>query len=476
MTININKKSLNRLMIITLAFVIVIAWCLLTIDQVYLLTGVLCITLLYLICGAILIDGDEYIFNPLLMFSIMYSTTSFTVLYSIMTKFRTAYYLLYSASEKTFISLLNETLLLFIIGYIFFCGGYLVVKNRNITIRNNKGNAPFTYKNGVVLGAIYLCFFIAVANFLYVLYNTSGNILFYMMNVSVLKYIYGEEQISTIGYNFGYVAVYLYTIVCQKKDKYSIGFWLVFAITVLIKASSGRIFQTIAYAGVVFGLMYVHSYKKNIKGKERLNRTYIRIGASLGIIAIAFYFLRAIGNIQYSNKGANTNDLFNEMINNLFYYLFDKGNTVNTILVPKIIDDWSADIGLLFGRSILSSSSQIIHSLNTLFPSIGLLIKDKWFVNIISGAIPPTCIGELIANFGIIGVPIGMLIFGWICGLIYNKHLRSISTLGNLIYFQILVDFIFIYPKTDFSNFPLFSILFTAIIYKVVIYLSVSKR
>ena len=289
-----------------------------------------------------------------------------------------------------------------------------------------------------------------------------------MLNVSVLSHIYGKESISNIGYNFGYLGIYLYTILCSQRRHYTIVYGGALIAMILLKASTGRIFQTIAFIGTILGLMYVNLFNRASISQRKLNKYYILGGAVLMILAISFYLFRYMGNIIYVQGDIVLEDFFLEMFGNISLYIFDKGNVANIVLLPKIIDSWGTEIGCLYGRSLFSSLNQIFPIFDNIFPNTQILVKTTWYQSLSGGNLPPTFIGELIANFGVFGVPFGMSFLGFLCGCLYNKIRKHDTVLNRLLYFQILISFIFILPKGDFSNFPLYSIFFTIILYKVI--------
>ena len=128
----------------------------------------------------------------------------------------------------------------------------------------------------------------------------------------------------------------------------------------------------------------------------------------------------------------------------------------------KIIDSWAEDVGFLYGQSLLKPFITFLPT--SLRPeilgySLGLTIKETWYLGIRGGGLPPTGIGEMYMNFGVLGPFIGMFIFGAFCAWIYNFMRKTKSYWILVMYSQILIGFIMIYAKGEFSNLKLWYVI-----------------
>jgi oligosaccharide repeat unit polymerase len=142
---------------------------------------------------------------------------------------------------------------------------------------------------------------------------------------------------------------------------------------------------------------------------------------------------------------------------NLLHMAVNLGNVPNIPIVMQIGRDWSRDIGYMNGKSLISW-------IYSIFPSsfkpdayqLGTMIKLTWYKEGWKvSQLPPTGIGEMYANFGFLGPIVGMMFFGMLCGFLYNYLIKSRSFWILVIYSNILLSFILIYPKGEFINLSL---------------------
>lgn len=456
----IPQKLFIKLSVVTLVFLLIEFIIIYNKTTIHTLTIVLSIALLWIIIISNYYNNDTFLFNPLLVFSAMYSTTTFTILYYIKSEFRTNLYFSYSFTDTKFVALLELTAFMFVIGYIMFVLGYRTINTKHMSKTENslyESNKSIDYWKYKLFNKILIItfFIIAITNFAYVVINTNGgNIVNYMKYISVREYVY-NKRISTLGYNFGYVALYLYTLLlCHENRKLSLSYYLMFISMIFIRVSTGRIFQTIVFIMTIAGIKYKFNYDLNFNcGKN--NKKFIIYVLCVFVFAIAFYILRSTSSIAYNRNSGDVHAIIREILDNISFYAYDKGNTVNVILVVRMISSWGEEIGYMYGRTLFSSLVTFIPKLSELFPMTSLLIKTKWYSNVSGGMLPPTCIGELFVNFGYIGIVIGMFIIGIFSKKLYIWFKNSQNNdYKTLIYFVILLEFIFILPKADFSNFP----------------------
>ncbi len=451
----------KKLYIIGLSFVALISmlvWGWLTTNKYY-VSVCIGITLLIIIISVLVMDKNKFLLNPLTLFSIMYLTAPFSVFYLVSTNFETNNFAGVYTYGTEFPKQFAISILWFLIGYICFVIGYKCLEGKHINdnyIINNKTDVD-DISNSMLLITTWLFWGIAIANFAVNIRSTAGNLISYFSNIAVINYKYGNVS-TDIGYNFGYLSVYLYIYYLQKnKKKINSTFWLLLISTTIIRSSTGRIFQTIVYLGIVIGMMYIYNiqFEKKIK-----NGRYVRIAMFLGGFAIIFYILRLMSRMNYNGViSGSFVEAFQDVFAEIGYYLFDRGNTVNVILMPKIISSWEKDCGgFLLGRSILSGLNAYFGFLSDVFPATSMIIKAKWYSDVISGALPASGVGEMYINFFVFGPTLGMFLLGIMGAKIYRWFIKQNQFWKRLIYMEILFSFFFIFPKTDFSTFPFFNV------------------
>lgn len=410
------------------------------------------------------------LFEPIVIFSFYYFTVCISIWYLIYTDFKTNIFINNTVFNENINTLLNYTTFLFFIGYIFFLIGYYVVVNQelifNIKFENHK-----LMSDSILNIMIFIFLFIGVLNFIYnVWYFADGNLLVYMKNISMRPYEFAKHG-TTLGYIFAYngMFIWLFKLVRNSK-KLNLSFHIFFIITIIIRVSKGRIFQSIVYIITFIGIYYFVELNKK---QKVCNFKYYISGIIIMIFGIFVYFMRRISSLIYNNKLNNSimNNL-EKFISDFGYFAVDKGNIPNIGIVLKIIDSWEKDIGFLHGKSFFNWIYNILPS--QIRPDnyqLANIIKETWYSNM-PGGLPPTGIGEMYANFGILGPTIGMLLFGFFAGTFYNILKKTKNFWFLIIYIQITVGFIALFPKGEIANFSLWSIIPIVFIYIFSIFIS----
>ena len=153
----------------------------------------------------------------------------------------------------------------------------------------------------------------------------------------------------------------------------------------------------------------------------------------------------------------STGSFVKGQIEKIMYYAFDCGYTVNMAIFPKIVDAWNNEIGYLYGESFFTSLNSLF---NTHIAVVSNVVRVTWFTGINDGNLPVTIIGDFFINFGLLGIIIGMLVFGMLTKTLYNVIEIKKSYWSILLYGIFIMHFVAIVAKCDFSNFPLFSLVF----------------
>jgi hypothetical protein len=301
---------------------------------------------------------------------------------------------------------------------------------------------------------------IGVANFsLNVLVYAGGNVFKYMANVS-LRYMEFEEQGTTLGYLFSYTAMYLWHFKIVRRGRLvTPGFLLFLLITGMMVASTGRVFSTLLHIASFFCIMYFVELQR--RGKPPDSK-YAGLLFGTAVLGIGLYFMRLLSSMAYNNmiKGGLLASV-TPLLTAFGYFAIGKGNLPNVALFLKIIDAWKDDIGFLYGQSLITWVLNILPSaLRPKGYQPSVMIYEAWYTHFVGGGHPPpTGIGEMYLNFGVLGPVLGMLAFGAGMGILYKVMLKSRSYLFLAIFSQIAIGFVMLYPKTEFDNMTLWYVL-----------------
>jgi len=371
--------------------------------------------------------------------------------------------------------LFNITLLYLIVCYIFAYLGYKSFRQKftpNIDLYSD-GISTSVVQLFIIVFAI-----IGLGNFyVNILKFAGGNPLIYLTNVSLRHMEFSESGGTTAGYLLGYMAGYLWLYKLTKlQQKLSFYFLSYVAITVVLKASTGRIIGTMIYTLSYFMLYYFLNYQQESKKHKKYALTVV----IFIFCAVVFYFLRVISSLNHIGKiDSNLMEVMFSFVNIdvLNYYLVDKGNIPNVGVLMKIIDAWSNDLNYFYGKSLFTWVYGVLPS--SIRPEnyqISILIKETWYLGVKGGALPPTGMGEMFVNFGYFGGIFGMYIFGAFTAFIFNMLKIFNNYWYLLIYTNITLGFVLIYPKGEFDNLSLWYIIPPLFTYSLLIFISKLTR
>lgn len=455
------KISFEKLLIVCLLTFVINA---ILKDIVFMLSSILLLILL----AHFFVQNRINIFNPINLFTLYYFSAIPAFLYLHYNKFAYSPYIGHGETKTNLDSLLLMCLLYFIFGYICALLGYKSFEKKGLPI--------FNFDDGVSLKIVNIFIWvfscIGILNFLYVLVESAGgNILLYLMNVSVRKYELQEMGLSTLGYQFGYVAAYLWFYKVLKSKKMSYLFFLYLVVIIFIKATTGRISSTLFFALTFFGVYYTFNLKNAINN----NIKYFMLFLSAAFLGVFFFFFRIVSSMNFNNmldEGWLLSILSFMKFDTIMYLAVDKGNVPNIAIFIKILDSWGSDIGFLYGKSFLYCLYSFIPSfIRPQDYQISVVLQKVWYPNA-EGSLPPTGLGEMYANFGILGPFLGMYFFGSVAALTYNLLFRYNNYWYVVVYSNISIYFIMLYAKGEFDNLSLWNILPILITYWLLVKLS----
>ena len=427
------------------------------------------------IAGLFILNKRLILFEPIVLFSAYYITVVFAGIYSISTDFYANSFVNNTTFSTDIPTLIAYTCVYFFFGYVCMLLGYYLVKQNNLKIRFDL--EPKSQLSDTVLNIFIITFLIiGIGNYIYnVWIYAGGNLFSYMANVSV-RHIEFAVSGTTIGYIFAYNAMYIWFFKLARKNIYWSKFFIIILIlTLLMKASTGRIFGTMLYIASFIGIYY---YLEISSKRVLSNAKYYVAAIGIVLFGIINYYLRIISSLSYNNMlESGIAKAFIELFNEFGFYAVDKGNLPNIGVFLKIVDSWKNEIGYLYGQSLITWIFNILPSSirpEAYQPSV--MIKQTWYSHIPGGNLPPTGIGEMYANFGILGPFLGMFIFGCLVALLYNYTLKSKSYWFLAIYIQIAIGFIMLYPKGEFDNLTLWHVIPILLIVVTMKIISLSKH
>lgn len=452
----LNKKEYIILAILSVLLIMAITLTLIT-ESEYGMALLFSECLLYVILLYVLLKRNKVLFNPMYLFSLYYLTIPFTVWYLVSTNFETNLYVNSTTYHSDFTALFSLSIFYYLIGFIFTLIGYYLIKPKE-----NHFEIKYEDKrkiSDIALKIVIVLFYSAgILNFsINVMHFSNGNVFDYFANMS-RRAIEFNEWGTTIGYTFMEISVFLWLYyLLRDKKNFSISFIISTFIYILVKASGGRIFGTLSVIAVIIGVYYFSELSKK---KKIDNKKYLLVASIIILASVFMYFFRLMSNYIEIGKVDNVLDGFKLFFHQIGYYAVDRGNVPNIAIMPKIIDSWDSDIGYLCGSSFLTFIFSFVNIgiPHTKFMT-SVMIKNTWFSQVEGGFLPPTGVGEMYANFGPVGVFIGMLLFGIFIAFLYKFMVKKGNFFVTLVSIKIIVLFIMIYPKVDSSNFSLWFIL-----------------
>lgn len=401
-------------------------------------------------------QGEVNLFNPFTLFTIFYFTIIPASLHLYLFNFQQSIYLEHVNIRTDLNYLLELALLYYIAGYWFALLGYKLFARKQMP--------AITFKDGISVKLVNICIFVfasvGISNFCYnVFVYAGGNLMVYISNVSIRYLEYEERGGTTLGYLFAYTAAYLWLYKILKLRKVSYLFFPYIGLTICMYATTGRIAYTLFYALSFVSIYYHIQYKRN----KTNNLKYILILSFMGCLGLLFYLFRLTSSLSYNNMmDAGWIGTIISFLNfeSLMFFVAAKGNIPNVAVFMQIIDSWGSDIGFLYGQTLVTWMFSIIPS--SLRPEgyqVSVMIKNIWHAQTPGGNLPPTGVGEMYANFGMLGPFFGMFFFGCLVAGLYNLLFKFNNYWYLVVYSNISLCFVMLYAKGEFDNLSLWDIL-----------------
>jgi len=345
---------------------------------------------------------------------------------------------------------------LMLIGYIAFIGG------ASLGVRLNFGSRSSAFREDRLLMTVCLLLIcVAIANFaVNVLLISGGNVFNYLATFALRPYdVQDNKGVSAVGYLLGFIGVQAVAYLVGQRPPSGPRTLMLFTLVVLVlvmRFSQGRVFQTL----VLLGACYV-CYAMGAASRSGGHAPWVRhfhLLVTAGAIGLGIYFLRIASSLQHLGVVVTWHTV-TQFGSNLVHFALERGNVPNFPVVFTILDKIPSEVSFLHGATVFNWAMALIP--DSILPAdyfIPDLIKTTWYLDIEGGGLPPTAIGEWYANFGFAGVIIGMFLVGAILGVLYRWARDSDSPYRVVLWANLVFGFVVIYPKTDLSQIPVFSI------------------
>lgn len=402
---------------------------------------------------------QKHLFEPIYIFSLYYISVPTVIWYYILTDFENNPFVHAVDYTNDFNTLFLISVFFFFIGYLFCILGYMKIHKKDLECKIEfEKEQKISNLSCLLLGLPLVI--VGIINFLFNLFKfANGDFFYYIFSMSNRSNEFANGG-TTLGYTFASIGVFvlLFLTLRSNKKKYYIYFFISLFTVFIMRLSTGRIFSSISFVGIVISIYYF--YKISVEGKIN-NRPFLLIGCSILFIGVFAYFLRMIGGLEVNNQQIHSiSSYFSGFISKFGYYAIDKGNLPNIALLPKLIDSWSKDVGYLYGSSFITWVFAFLpHGIRPSMVMPAVIAKKTWFAQVSSGNLPVTFIGELYVNFGWVGPILGMFVFGILITVLFNYTLKKKNYWIYVITMQITIGFIALSPKGESNNLSLWMIL-----------------
>lgn len=394
--------------------------------------------LLFFIITTLFILTENH-FTPVVFFSVLIYGYVFSGIYfSFYDNFDKAKLFQFVDIDFTIESLIMSQISV-IVGYLFLLFGVFLTKYIKVrTIEFEFKNFNINSKR-IKTALIFLFLF----GFLFWIYNSfkvANGPIDLLSKIGIFNSLL-RDKLTTLPYHLSIIGSSLLFLHYLKKN-YTMPIYVYFIIlgTFLMLLSNARLSGAVFYLGSFF-IMYSVYYKVKIDFKKLM---YIGLFFSF---LLAMFFFRYYSNLAYIEKSISIS--FIELFGQLFFAQTNIGDLQSITFAYQYTDDK----GYLMGESFFDFTRfwiDRLFNINMESTSIGIRLKETYFSSM-SGAPAPGIISEMIVNFGVFGISLGMLILGLFIGLI-SKLINPLKSKINLIIYVKFLFFMLALPKVDSSS------------------------
>lgn len=399
---------------------------------------------------------EKNLYSPLIFFSLLFFGYVFSGIY--FSKYENIEYAKFFQLNKLFSTEdIGRAMLVVTLGYVSFLVGYKINFNRK-----NKG---FVFEAEVLGNESNLVKYVLISLFslsffywLYVSYVLAGGPFELLSNIGIYLLLLEGSNISTAPYLVAYASTSVIFLMKLKKNK-RIPFYLIAMIVVgfVMNISTARLAGSIVYL-LSFLLMFALHYNKRVD-----YNVFFTLICSLLTLA-GFYFYRYYSNLNYLGLDID-GDFFN-VIGEHFFGMTNIGDLQSIAFAGQYVKDF----GYLYGESFFDLLVLWVGKFSFVKVdeiSIGVRLRDSYFFNIETGAPAPGIISEMVMNYGLFGVTLGMSFLGFAVRL-FGELMKPRESVINLYIYTHFLLFLLLLAKVDSTHlsaliwaiFPVFILIF----------------
>jgi hypothetical protein len=394
---------------------------------------------LFLILGCVILSEENF-FSPLVFFSIIFYGYVFSGLYfSRYLNIDQAKFFSFHGNFST--DDIKDSLLVVIIGYIFFVLGYRLIPGwRFGWMRFDI--ILFEHDLNFIKRSLIILFLFSFSYWIYVSFRLVGGPIDLLSNMGIYLLLLEGSGVSTAPYLIAYAATSLIFLLYLKGNlKIPIYLKIIIGISFLMNVSTARLAGSVVYL-LSFPLMHALHYQYKVGLKFIL---FLLLGS---FVLVILYFYRYYSNLKY--LGSAIEGDFSDIFGEHFFGMTNVGD------LQSIAFSWQyiKDIGYLYGESffdIFLLWAFKFSIVNVEEISIGVRLRELYFSHVETGAPAPGVISEMIMNFGWSGVTLGMMLLGAFVRIFSNSLKVGHSYLNLYIYTHFLF-FLLLLAKVDSTH------------------------
>lgn len=204
-------------------------------------------------------------------------------------------------------------------------------------------------------------------------------------------------------------------------------------------------------------------YRYSASGLQTKTRTFILVGMVLVVPLLVVYGYRAsnvpklIDQREHVMKELFTVNGFIEKM------VVETRNVADINILTQIVQGVPKDIPFQHGSTLWIFArnlyAQLFNQYDVNTRTIGQILRDRWYDSV-GGGRPPTFLGELYLNFGVIGIMLGMFLLGILSSHLYRWMITSQNRWVQFVY-SVVVFWLAMLIKADISNIMIAMIFWT---------------
>jgi hypothetical protein len=439
---NHNQRIINAVVLVVAKFIVLLIPLIIWKSDPHSGAVFLIFFLMWLILYRLFIKNRLNFITPDFYFSAMYFGYVISgVYYLVFDRYSSARYLNLAGVKETNVVFFFPFLII-IVGYICFIFGYDFSTSFRLRKRLSLNGLESVLKFKYVAAIGYFLFLLGFAYWIFISYYVGENPVTLLLKIGNAPYILWANNVRTTPYILcGYGITILLFHKLSRKNKVSIGLFLLIVLSVIPIISNGRLSLGL------FPLFILYLFYSMYLNNGRVNKRLFVMGFALLLMlyfaryASSYYFIKG----RLPEPGNVVEFFFNRIVG--------RGNVADVQQVVLAIK-YRTQNGLLYGTTWFDFLNNLLARRFDWAPnSVGIRIKAQYFSQI-TGAPTPGIISEFLLNYGIIGVLFGMTFLGATFGVVFKFcFLCRRSALITFFYATFVYYFVFLSAKVDSTTF-----------------------